>query len=74
MRRSGKSKPVVWHWQARFMGDGVDGLLRDKTRKTGQAATGRWGGPMAGQRWPADSGHMNGRRLPGTRRNAPNGD
>ena len=32
MRRSGKSKPVVWRWQARFMAEGVDGLLRDKTR------------------------------------------
>ena len=35
MRRSGKCKPVVWHWQERFMHDGVDGLLRDKTRKPG---------------------------------------
>src|SRR5256886_11692261 len=33
MRRSGKSKPVVWRWQARFMAEGVDGLLRDKTRQ-----------------------------------------
>src|SRR5260370_29013961 len=23
MRRSGKSKPVVWRWQARFMAEGV---------------------------------------------------
>ena len=36
MRRSGKSKPVVWRWQARFMTEGVDGLLRDKTRKPGK--------------------------------------
>src|SRR4030081_1521978 len=36
MRRSGKSKPVVWRWQARFMAEGVDGLLRDKTRKPGK--------------------------------------
>lgn len=36
MRRSGKSKPVVWHWQARFMEDRVDGLLREKTRKPGK--------------------------------------
>jgi hypothetical protein len=35
-RRSGKSKPVVWRWQARFMLEGVDGLLRDKTRKPGK--------------------------------------
>ena len=36
MRRSGKAKPVVWRWQARFMEEGVDGLLRDKTRKPGK--------------------------------------
>ena len=36
MRRSGKSKPVVWRWQERFMAEGVDGLLRDKTRKPGK--------------------------------------
>jgi len=32
MRRTGKSKPCVWRWQERFMCEGVDGLLRDKTR------------------------------------------
>jgi transposase len=32
MRRTGKSKTVVWRWQERFMQEGVDGLLRDKTR------------------------------------------
>ena len=31
MRASGKSKPCVWRWQERFMREGVDGLLRDKT-------------------------------------------
>src|SRR4051812_37325242 len=36
MRRSGKSKPVVWTWQARFMEEGVAGLTRDKTRKPGK--------------------------------------
>jgi transposase len=36
MRRSGKSKPVVWRWQARFMAEGVKGLTRDKTRKPGK--------------------------------------
>ena len=36
MRRSGLSKPVVWRWQERFMQEGVDGLLRDKTRKPGK--------------------------------------
>jgi transposase len=37
MRRSGRSKPVVWRWQERFMQEGVEGLLRDKTRKPGKA-------------------------------------
>ena len=32
MRRMGKSKTCVWRWQERFMEEGVDGLLRDKTR------------------------------------------
>ena len=32
MRQTGKSKSVVWRWQERFMQEGVDGLLRDKTR------------------------------------------
>jgi len=36
MRRSGKSKPVVWTWQARFMAEGIEGLTRDKTRKPGK--------------------------------------
>src|SRR5438445_8670527 len=36
MRWSGKSKPVVGTWQARFMAEGVEGLLRDKTRKPGK--------------------------------------
>jgi transposase len=28
----GRSKTCVWRWQERFMQDGVEGLLRDKTR------------------------------------------
>jgi transposase len=32
MRRTAKSKTCVWRWQERFMEDGFDGLLRDKTR------------------------------------------
>ena len=32
MRRTGKSKTCVWRWQERFMEEGIDGLLRDKTR------------------------------------------
>jgi transposase len=32
MRETGKSKTCVWRWQDRYMADGVDGLVRDKTR------------------------------------------
>jgi transposase len=31
-RRTGVSKTCIWRWQERFMSEGVDGLLRDKTR------------------------------------------
>jgi transposase len=37
MRRSRLSKPAVWRWQERFMREGIEGLLRDKTRKPGKA-------------------------------------
>ena len=36
MRRTGRSKPTVWRWQARFATEGVDGLLRDETRPPGK--------------------------------------
>lgn len=32
MRCTAKSKPCVWRWQERYVEEGVDGLLRDKTR------------------------------------------
>ena len=32
MARTGKSKPCVWRWQERYIAEGVEGLLRDKTR------------------------------------------
>jgi len=32
MRQAGVAKTAVWRWQERFMAEGVDGLLRDKTR------------------------------------------
>jgi len=35
--RSGASRPSVWRWQQRFAEEGVEGLLRDKTRKPGRA-------------------------------------
>src|ERR1700745_3225274 len=66
MRRSGKSKPVVWRWQARFMTEGIAGLTRDKTRKPGKqplsAATVRRGvdlalGPPPQRDDPLDRSH-----------------
>jgi len=32
MRRTGLGKVSVWRWQERYVEEGVDGLLRDKTR------------------------------------------
>jgi Winged helix-turn helix len=48
MRRSGKSKPVVWTWQARFMAKGVEGLFGGWSiwpwgRRRAKAPTGRAG-------------------------------
>lgn len=37
MRATGKSKPCVWRWQERYACEGVEGLLRDKTRAPGTA-------------------------------------
>jgi len=36
MRLTGKSKPCVWRWQERYIAEGVDGLMRDKTRPAGR--------------------------------------
>jgi hypothetical protein len=33
----GISRPTVWRWQQRFAESGVEGLLRDKTRKPGKS-------------------------------------
>src|SRR5262245_2325736 len=38
-RRAGISRPAVWRWQQRFAEAGVDGLLRDRTRKPGKPPT-----------------------------------
>jgi transposase len=48
MRQTGTSKTCVWRWQERFMVEGFDGLLRDKTRPSRVAplaadvASGSW--------------------------------
>jgi len=39
MAATGKSKTCVWRWQERFMAEGVDGLLREKTRPPGTPRT-----------------------------------
>src|SRR5712675_1987160 len=31
-RQTGKGKPTIWRWQARFMAEGVDGLLHEAGR------------------------------------------
>ena len=36
-RRAGVSRPAVWRWQRRYAEQGVDELLRDKTRRPGRA-------------------------------------
>jgi transposase len=46
MRRTGKSKTAVWRWQERFASEGVDGLVRDKTRPSRIAPF----GPEVGER------------------------
>ncbi|MDQ0507334.1 hypothetical protein QOZ94_004157 [Xanthobacter agilis] len=37
MVETGTATTTVWRWQARFMAEGVEGLLRDKTRPPGKA-------------------------------------
>jgi len=38
-RRAQISRPAVWRWQQRFAEAGVDGLMRDKTRRPGKPPT-----------------------------------
>ncbi len=37
MAETDKAKTCVWRWQERFMEEGVEGLLHDKTRPPGKA-------------------------------------
>ena len=70
MRRSGTSKPTVWHWQERFMAEGVAGLLRDKTRKPGTlplpAATVERVVKLTQQPPPGEATHWTGRMMAAT--------
>jgi hypothetical protein len=52
----GVSRPTVWRWQQRFAESGVEGLLRDKTRKPargGHRGAGR-GADLHGTAAPSD--------------------
>src|SRR6188474_185574 len=75
--RTGKSKTYVWRWQERFAEEGVDGLLRDKTRSS-RVAGGHRGArlsrPHRGEAVPAAGGpvwrtrsHLAYRVAPGAR-------
>ena len=67
MRRTGKSKTAVWRWQERFAAEGVEGLLRDKTRPSRIAPF----GPEVGERIvaltlaepPGETTHWTGRAM-----------
>ncbi len=66
-RRAGVSRPAVWRWQQRFAEDGMDGLLRDKTRKPGKrplsaATAARILAPPCGEP-PGEATHWTGRAV-----------
>src|ERR1700687_1602226 len=66
-RQSGASRPAVWRWQQRFAEAGVDGLLRDKTRKPGKkpipAATGARAVALTCGAPPGEGTHWTGRAM-----------
>jgi len=37
MAQTGTAKTTVWRWQARFMEEGIEGLLRDRSRPPGKS-------------------------------------
>jgi len=67
MQRTGKSKTAVWRWQERFAAEGLEGLLRDKTRPSRIAPF----GPEVGERIvaltlgepPGETTHWTGRAM-----------
>src|SRR5689334_11630270 len=66
-RRAGISRPAVWRWQRRYAGAGVDGLLRDETRKPGKAPLGgdlvRWVVALTCAEPPGEVTHWIGRAM-----------
>ena len=61
------SRPAVWRWQRRFAEAGVDGLLRDQTRKPGKPALGEavahWVVAMTCAEPPGEATHWTGRMM-----------
>ena len=47
MAETGKSKTCVWRWQERFMYEGVDGLLRDRSRRPASRRSHRSASPRS---------------------------
>jgi transposase len=66
-RRAGVGRPAVWRWQRRFAEAGVDGLLREATRKPGKAplaeATVRSVVALACAEPPGEATHWTGRAM-----------
>src|ERR671911_55641 len=69
-RRVGVGRPAVWRWQRRFAETGVDGLLRDATRKPGKApladATVHRVVALTCAEPPGEATHWTGRAMAGT--------
>jgi hypothetical protein len=57
LRRSGKSKPCVWRWQERFAAEGVEGLIRDKTRPSRKVLS------LTAREVPPDAKHWSARSI-----------
>jgi transposase len=66
-RRAGVGRPAVWRWQRRFVEAGVDGLLREASRKPGKApladATVRGVVALTCAEPPGESTHWTGRAM-----------
>ena len=66
-RRAGIGRPAVWRWQRRFAEAGVEGLLRDATRKPGKAPLGaetvRRGRDLTCAEPPGEATHWTGRAM-----------
>src|SRR4051812_6030321 len=66
-RRAGVGRAAVWRWQRRYAEEGVDGLLRDQTRKPGKAPLGgalvRRGVALTCAEPPGETTHWTGRAM-----------